>query len=110
MDQKDREAFRKERWDVINSLYDVIDPELFVNIVDLGLVYGIEIDNKILKIVITMTFSTKACPLGDAIKEGVWNALGYSHPEYEVDINIVWEPEFDLKMLSEEGRMQLGMS
>lgn len=105
----DKEAYFKERMDVVDSLYDVIDPELFVNIVDLGLLYGIEIDNINLKITVTMTFSTKACPLGDAIKEGVWNALGASHPEYEVDIDIVWDPEFVLEMLSDEGRLQLGM-
>lgn len=105
----DKEIYYKDRREVVNSLYDVIDPEVFINIVDLGLIYNVDIDHDKMHILITMTFSTKACPLGDAIKEGVWNALEASHPEYKVDIDIVWEPEFTLEMLSDEGRMQLGM-
>ena len=98
----------EDKMNVLTALYNVMDPELFVNIVDLGLVYGIDFrDDQ--KIGITMTLSTKHCPLGDAIKMGVTNVLSMAYPEYEVDINIVWEPEWNFNMLTEEGRAQLGL-
>lgn len=102
------DPYYKEKMNVVTALYNVMDPELFINIIDLGLVYGVDfIENE--KIIITMTFSTKACPLGDSIKMGVRNVLSMAYPEYEVEIEVVWEPEWCFDMLTEEGRMQLGM-
>ena len=102
------DPFYRDKMNVLTALYNVIDPELFINIIDMGLVYGIDfIENE--KIIITMTFSTKACPLGDSIKMGVRNVLSMSYPEYEVYIIVVWEPEWNFENLSAEGRMQLGM-
>jgi len=98
----------RDKMNIITALYNVMDPELFVNIIDLGLVYGLEfIENE--KIIVTMTFSTKACPLGDSIKMGIQNVLSMAYPEYPVEINVVWEPEWCFDMLTTEGRIQLGM-
>lgn len=90
------------------ALYNVIDPELFINIMDLGLVYDINFDDE-KKIVITMTLTTKHCPLGDAMKQGVNNVLGMAFPEREAEINVVWEPEWTLDSVTPEGKRQLGM-
>jgi len=90
------------------ALMQVIDPELSVNIVDLGLVYGIDFSDSA-KIVVTMTLSTPHCPLGDAIRGGVTNALQSCFPGREVDINLVWEPEWGFDRISDEGRAQLGL-
>lgn len=92
----------------IQALYDVIDPELFVNIIDLGLVYGIDFlpEDKIL---VTMTLSTPHCPLGEAIQAGVKNRLFQEFMGYEIETEIVWEPAWSLEDVSDEGRKLLGM-
>ncbi|MGF7232451.1 metal-sulfur cluster assembly factor [Arachidicoccus sp.] len=97
-----------DKFVVLTALHNVMDPELFVNIIDLGLVFGIEFEGEE-TIIITMTFSTKACPLGDAIKMGVRNVLSMAFPEYDVVINVVWEPEWNFSMLTAEGRKLLGL-
>lgn len=98
----------EDKMNAVTALYNVIDPELFVNIIDLGLVYdlGFESPDKIL---VTMTLSTKHCPLGDAIKQGVTNVLSMAFPERETEINIVWDPEWNLDMVTPDGRRELGM-
>lgn len=98
----------KDKINIVTALYNVMDPELFVNIIDLGLVYGIELGaNR--DIEITMTFSTRHCPLGEAIREGVKNVLHMAFPEHTVIIQVVWEPEWSLEQLTSEGRAQLGL-
>lgn len=94
---------------IIAALYRVIDPELMINIMDMGLVYSIHISTSN-TIVITMTLSTPHCPLEEAITSGIRNALEIDFPEVPVDINIVWEPSWNYTMLTEEGRLQLGFN
>lgn len=101
------DPYYQDKMNVITALYNVMDPELFINIIDMGLVYGVDFI-KDEKIIITMTFSTKACPLGDSIKMGVKNALEIAYPDYPTEIEVVWEPEWNFDMLSAEGRAQLG--
>lgn len=97
-----------DKMNAVTALYNVIDPELFVNIIDLGLVYGLDFSEDD-KIKVTMTLSTKHCPLGDAIKQGVTNVLGMAFPERKTEIEIVWEPEWNFDMMSPEGRRDLGL-
>lgn len=88
------------------ALYEVIDPELMVNIVDLGLVYDVEIkEENIVKV--TMTLTTPHCPMVEAIQTGVKNALEKELPGFEVDINLVFEPAWNYDMVSAEGMQQL---
>lgn len=88
------------------ALYEVIDPELMVNIVDLGLVYDVEIiDDTIIKVIMTLT--TPHCPMGDAIQTGVKNILEKELPGHEVEINLVFEPAWNYDMVSSEGMQQL---
>ncbi len=90
-----------------NALYRVIDPELFVNIVDLGLIYDIEFIEDDIKV--TMTLSTPHCPMGEAITGGVKNALGIEFPEKDTTIDLTFEPPWSFEMLTPEGREQLGV-
>lgn len=92
----------------VTALQTVIDPELYINIIDLGLVYDVEFSES-QEIVVTMTLSTPHCPLEEAIKNGVNNALSSIFPEYEIMINLVWEPEWDFSMMTESARNELGM-
>lgn len=92
--------------DVRAALREVIDPELGVNIVDLGLVYRIAIDGARVRIAMTMT--TPACPLLDYLKDLVRSAVTSHVPDAEdVDIDVVWEPPWDPDMMSDEARTRL---
>ena len=93
------------RQNAIAALKKVIDPELFVNIIDLGLVYEILFDEKSVEVL--MTLSTPHCPLGDAIKNGVYNVLLEVFPDREIQVTLVWEPAWNPDMMTEEGRKEL---
>jgi len=86
----------------------VYDPELGVNVVDLGLIYDIEIrDGK--EIYVEMTLTTPGCPLYDTIASEVESALKERFGEdVEVDVNFVWDPPWTPAMMSEEAREELG--
>jgi len=92
--------------DVEEALRDVIDPELGINVVDLGLVYGIQVDQNNMS-TIDMTLTSAACPLTDVIEDQAGTAL-----EGLVDgfrINWVWMPPWGPEKITDEGREQLRM-
>ncbi len=88
------------------ALYEVIDPELMVNIVDLGLVYEINFPSEN-KVHVLMTLTSRFCPMGDAIKTGVQNALEKEFPGIEVEIELTYSPAWNYDFVSPEGMMQL---
>ena len=93
--------------DIRDALRDVIDPELGVNIVDLGLVYGIAIDGT--RVRVTMTMTSPACPLGEYLKDLVQSAVKARVPDVsDVEIEIVWEPIWEPAMMSDDAKRQLG--
>ncbi len=95
-----------EEYKINEMLKGVIDPEIGINIVDLGLVYKIDyIENK--SIGIEMTLSTPACPLGDVIISNVEHILKRSYQDYSISVNLVWEPEWNPEMVSPEGKEAL---
>jgi metal-sulfur cluster biosynthetic enzyme/Fe-S cluster assembly iron-binding protein IscA len=90
-------------------LKHVIDPEVGVNIVDLGLIYGIEIKERLVRI--TMTMTTPACPLSEQIREEIVGHLGSDYPGVaSVEVNIVWEPAWSAAMMTDAAKQQLGWS
>ncbi len=92
--------------DIREALLHVVDPEIGVNIVDLGLVYRIEVEGGRARIAMTMTSPT--CPLADYLKDLVTSAIRQRVPDVvEVDINFEWEPPWDPDMMSAEARRQL---
>jgi metal-sulfur cluster biosynthetic enzyme len=93
--------------DIREALLHVVDPEIGVNIVDLGLVYRIEVEGGRVRIAMTMTSPT--CPLADYLKDLVTSAIRQHVPDVvDVDINLEWEPPWDPDMMSDEARRQLG--
>ena len=90
------------------ALMEVIDPELNINIIDMGLVYGIDFSEP-QTITVTMTLSTPHCPMGDAIEQGVMNVLATAFPKRQTKINLVWDPEWSIDNISEAGRERLGL-
>jgi metal-sulfur cluster biosynthetic enzyme len=93
--------------DILEALRTVIDPELGVSIVDLGLVYRVEIDGARVRVEMTMT--SPACPLRDYIKDLVVTAIAERAAELEdIEIVIVTEPPWTPDMMSDAARRQLG--
>jgi metal-sulfur cluster biosynthetic enzyme len=86
----------------------VRDPELGLNIVDLGLIYKIEINKVSKQIDITMTLSTPACPAGDYIKGGVELMAKEPYPDFNINVQLTFEPQWNGDMISEAGRQELG--
>ncbi len=87
-------------------LRKVIDPEIGINVVDLGLVYDIEIEGQRLNVDMTMT--TAACPLGAYIVDQASMLLRQAFPEAEVNVNLVWYPQWTPEMMTDAARQQLG--
>lgn len=93
---------------VLEELKKVIDPELNVNIIDLGLVYDVAIDQKVGRVVVTMTLTTPGCPLSMVFEEWVPAAVKNIEEVKDVKINLVWEPPWDPEKLSDEAKENLG--
>jgi metal-sulfur cluster biosynthetic enzyme len=90
--------------DVLEALRDVVDPELGVNVVDLGLVYGVDIDEAKIA-TLDMTLTSAACPLTDVIEEQAGAALEGVVNDFR--INWVWMPPWGPENITEDGREQL---
>ena len=95
----------------LDALRSVIDPELGINIVDLGLVYAVEKDDSHLGVAITMT--TPACPMASFLLDDAERALRdrYEQKDEErtVEVYLVWEPPWQPEFMSEEAREMLGV-
>jgi metal-sulfur cluster biosynthetic enzyme len=91
---------------ILESLKCVIDPELGVNIVDLGLIYGVAIEGRNVEITITMT--TRGCPMHTAICGGVEQTLNSNPDIHTVKVDLVWEPPWKPEMMSDMAKEQLG--
>ncbi|PST49861.1 hypothetical protein COO72_01130 [Bifidobacterium callitrichos] len=90
--------------DVREALHQVIDPELGIDVIDLGLVYGIEIDDQG-RAIITMTLTTPACPLTDLIEDECASTLAGLVEEFRIDWT--WQPRWTMDKITPEGREQL---
>lgn len=96
------------REQIIKILKEVIDPELAVNIVDLGLVYDIRIAENEKRLAVDMTLTSAGCPLGDVIFEEVYHKLTAHFPNIQLDLNLVWDPPWSHDRITVEGRALLG--
>ena len=93
-----------EQEDVLEALRDVVDPELGINVVDLGLVYGVDVDAERVA-TIDMTLTSAACPLTDVIEDQAREALEGIVTDFR--INWVWMPPWGPESITEDGREQL---
>jgi metal-sulfur cluster biosynthetic enzyme len=90
--------------DVLEALRDVVDPELGINVVDLGLVYGVDVDaDRVAPL--DMTLTSAACPLTDVIEDQAREALDGLVSDFR--INWVWMPPWGPENITEDGREQL---
>lgn len=92
---------------VLETLRQVIDPEIGINIVDLGLIYRFEYAAGVLTV--TMTLTTPGCPMHDSIADGVRNILFGLEGVNDVRVEVVWDPPWHPSMMTAEGRRLTGV-
>ncbi len=93
---------------ILETLRQVVDPEIDCNIVDLGLVYGVSIESG--KARVQMTLTTRGCPMHESIAWGVKNALLNLEGVEDADVEVVWDPPWHPSMMSEAGRARVGLA
>ena len=94
--------------EVLELLKNVMDPEIEINIVDLGLIYEITYDGE-KNIDVEMTFSTPSCPLGETIVTSVKEAIKQKHTDFIINVEVVFDPLWTTALVSEEGKKLLGL-
>jgi FeS assembly SUF system protein len=92
---------------VIEALKDIYDPEIPVNIYDLGLVYNVEIAAD--HAVVTMTLTTPHCPVAESMPGEVEMRVGAVPGVGSAEVNLVWDPPWDPAKMSDEAKLELGM-
>lgn len=92
---------------LMSVLSMVIDPELMVNIVDLGLVYEARFDESNKLIQVEMTLTTPGCPMGQLLMDSVKEVLTAYYPDYQSEIDLVWSPAWSPDRITEAGKQIL---
>lgn len=92
---------------IIETLRQVIDPELGCNIVDLGLIYSVTITDA--KVSVVMTLTTPGCPMHESIRWGAQNALLTLEGVEDAEVEVVWDPPWHPSMMTEVGRSATGV-
>lgn len=95
--------------DIMETLRLVIDPELHINIIDLGLVYKVDIDEAGKQISVEMTLSSSHCPMGESILLAVKNCVEGHYAGHTCQVDLVWEPVWSYHSITEEGKRLLGI-
>lgn len=93
---------------VIAALKDIFDPEIPVNIYDLGLIYGVDVADDG-GVVVTMTLTTPHCPVAESMPGEVELRVGAVPGVRDAEVNLVWDPPWDPAKMSDEARLELGM-
>ncbi len=92
---------------VVAALRDIFDPEIPVNIYDLGLIYGVEVDGG--HVVVTMTLTTPHCPVAETMPGEVEMRVTSVPGVATAEVNLVWDPAWDPGKMSDEAKLELGM-
>lgn len=101
------EEFSPIENDVMISLEDVIDPELGIDIVNLGLIYDVVVKEK--DCTITMTLTTMGCPISNLLEQQIMDAATSVEGISKCQINLVWQPVWNVSMISRYGKISLGI-
>jgi len=92
---------------VFEAIKQIIDPEVGINIVDMGLIYGIDINDDTVDV--TMTLTSPGCPAGGQLVNGTQSVTQQLDGVDEVNVNVVWTPRWTPEMMSEEAKDELGI-
>ena len=93
---------------VVEALKEIYDPEIPVNIYDLGLIYGVEVSPEA-SVVVTMTLTTPHCPVAESMPGEVELRVGSVPGVRDAEVNLVWDPPWDTAKMSDEAKLELGM-
>ena len=96
---------KKEK--IIDEIRKIYDPELPVNIYELGLIYDISINDKDVKV--KMTLTTPNCPVAESLPKEVKDSINEIKEVNKVDLDLVWEPPWDKSMMSEAAKLELNL-
>jgi metal-sulfur cluster biosynthetic enzyme len=97
-----------QREEILEALKKVEDPEMGVNIVDLGLVYGLAWDEASGKVSVELTLTSPGCPLGPEIMRNIKRELQALDDVIEAEVALVWRPLWNPAMMSDEAKEELG--
>jgi probable FeS assembly SUF system protein SufT len=106
-----REQVEKEVWNQMRTCYD---PEIPVNVVDLGLIYDCKVEpipgsQNLYRVDVKMTLTAPGCGMGPVLQQDVQNKLLAIDPVDDVNVELVWEPQWNRDMLTEAAKLQLGL-
>ncbi len=87
------------------ALENVVDPEIGLNVVDLGLIYQVDFDDRDKKIYCSMTLTTQFCPMGESITDGVKNALQHTFRDDSLEVDVTFDPPWSHERISEKGQL-----
>lgn len=93
---------------VIAALKEIFDPEIPVNIYDLGLIYGVDVADDG-GVIVTMTLTTPHCPVAESMPGEVEMRVCAVPGVRDCEVNLVWDPPWDMAKMSDEARLELGM-
>jgi len=93
---------------VVAALSEIYDPEIPVNIYDLGLIYGVEIDDEA-SVNVTMTLTTPHCPVAESMPGEVELRVCAVPGVRDCEVNLVWDPPWDMSKMTDEAKLELGM-
>jgi FeS assembly SUF system protein len=93
---------------VVAALKEIYDPEIPVNIYDLGLIYGVEVSPDA-DVVVTMTLTTPHCPVAESMPGEVELRVASVPGIRDCEVNLVWDPAWDMGKMSDEAKLELGM-
>ncbi|MGP1281768.1 MAG: SUF system Fe-S cluster assembly protein [Parasphingopyxis sp.] len=96
------------RADVIAALKEIYDPEIPVNIYDLGLIYGVEVSDNA-EAIVTMTLTTPHCPVAESMPGEIELRVGSVPGVGHAEVNLVWDPPWDPSKMTDEAKLELGM-
>ena len=93
--------------DVMKALKECLDPEIGINVVDLGFIYEVKVDGK--KVFIKMSLTTPGCPMHSFITQDIRNKVNDIEGVEEVDVQLVWDPPWSVDRISDEAKKKLGL-
>ena len=93
---------------VLDALRGIFDPEIPVNIYDLGLIYGVDVSDEA-DVMVTMTLTTPHCPVAESMPGEVELRVSSVPGVRDAEVNLVWDPPWDPSKMSDEARIELGM-
>lgn len=93
---------------VVTALKEIFDPEIPVNIYDLGLIYGVDVSPEA-SVAVTMTLTTPHCPVAESMPGEVEMRVSAVPGVRDCEVNLVWDPPWDMAKMSDEAKLELGM-